>query len=120
MATTYENPSAHEHDGHDTHRLISNPEALWCRDCQTHYGETADGMRGAMLANAEPAADLAAEPGPTWDTAELQRDYTVEGFAAPFVVVRRKADGVRGSLEFQHSPRVYFNFVPDDRDGGAA
>jgi hypothetical protein len=28
------------------------------------------------------------------------------GFAAPLVVVRRKSDGVRGSLEFQHSPSV--------------
>jgi hypothetical protein len=32
---------------------------------------------------------------------------------APFVVVRRKADGRKGSLEFQHHPRFYFNFMPD-------
>ena len=28
----------------------------------------------------------------------------------PFVVVRRKADGVKGSLMFQNSPRFYFGF----------
>jgi hypothetical protein len=46
----------------------------------------------------------------TWDTAELQRDFTVVGFAAPYVVVVRKSDNVKGVLEFTHSPRVYFNF----------
>jgi len=34
----------------------------------------------------------------------------VLGFMAPLVVVRRKADGVRGSLEFQHNPRFLFQF----------
>jgi hypothetical protein len=29
---------------------------------------------------------------------------------APFVVVRRLSDGQKGSLEFQHHPRFYFNF----------
>jgi hypothetical protein len=45
-----------------------------------------------------------------WDTAELQRDFNVVGFLAPFVVVTRKSDGVKGTLEFTHQPRVYFNF----------
>jgi hypothetical protein len=48
-----------------------------------------------------------------WDTDELRRDFEVIGFMAPFVVVRRKSDGVKGSLEFTHSPRVYFNFIAD-------
>jgi hypothetical protein len=37
------------------------------------------------------------------------------GFLAPLVVVRRRADGVKGSLEFQDRPRIYFNFVPTGR-----
>lgn len=49
--------------------------------------------------------------GPVWDTAGMQEEFTVQGFAAPFVVVTRKADGVRGTLTFVHSPRVYFDFV---------
>lgn len=49
--------------------------------------------------------------GQTWDTEELQRDFEVIGFAAPFVCVRRKADGVKGWLEFTHNPRVYFGFM---------
>ena len=27
---------------------------------------------------------------------------------------RRKSDGKKGSLEFQHSPRIYFNFSPHE------
>jgi hypothetical protein len=29
-------------------------------------------------------------------------------------VVRRLADGVKGSLEFQHNPRLYFSFRPHE------
>ena len=47
-----------------------------------------------------------------WNPEELQRDYEVEGFAAPYVVVIRKEDKVKGSLAFQHSPRYYFDFSP--------
>jgi len=65
--------------------------------------------------NAEPGSReaLEAKYGQVWDTRELARDFIVLGFAAPYVVVRRKADGVKGSLEFQHSPRFYFNFQAD-------
>jgi hypothetical protein len=47
-----------------------------------------------------------------WDTEELQRSFTVHGFMAPFVVVTRKSDGVRGSVTFQHHPRLYYGFEP--------
>ena len=48
-----------------------------------------------------------------WDTTELQRDFEVLHFLAPFVVVKRRADGVRGTLEFTHRPRRYFDFQPE-------
>jgi len=48
-----------------------------------------------------------------WSTQELQRDFEVLGFLAPFCRVRRKSDGARGLVEFRHSPRVYFNFAPE-------
>lgn len=57
--------------------------------------------------------ELEAAYGQVWDNDDLTRDFQVSGFLAPFVVVHRKADGVLGSLEFQHSPRFYFNFQPD-------
>ena len=49
----------------------------------------------------------------TWDTAELQEAYEVLGFQAPFVVVRRKADGALGSLEFSNHPRLYWGWTGD-------
>src|SRR5436190_571246 len=52
--------------------------------------------------------------GQDWDTQQLTQDFEVIGFLAPRVVVRRKADGVKGSLEFQSSPRLYFNSQAHD------
>lgn len=65
--------------------------------------------------NAEPGSReaLEAEHGQVWDTNQLREDYEVLGFAAPLVVVRRKSDGQKGSLFFQHHPRFYFGFQPD-------
>ena len=48
--------------------------------------------------------------GQRWTTTEMQEAFEVEGFAAPYVVVWRKSDGQKGTLEFTHSPRVYFDF----------
>lgn len=50
---------------------------------------------------------------PSWDTTALQRDFNVLGFQAPYVVVVRKSDNVRGTLEFVHRPRIYWNFVAE-------
>jgi hypothetical protein len=50
--------------------------------------------------------------GSVWDTEELQRDFAVRSFLAPFTIVVRKSDGVQGTLLFQHSPRFYFEFTP--------
>lgn len=47
-----------------------------------------------------------------WDTHTLQQDYEVQGFQAPYVVVKRKSDGQVGSLTFTHRPRWYYDFVP--------
>lgn len=47
-----------------------------------------------------------------WDTDSVTAFFVIEGFMAPFVVARRRSDDVRGSLQFCHSPRFYFNFKP--------
>lgn len=46
----------------------------------------------------------------TYDTVQMQEHFKVLAFSAPFVQVIRKSDGKLGTLEFKHSPRVYFNF----------
>jgi hypothetical protein len=77
-----------------------------------------EGIRRELLVeiNAEPGSLEALEVthGQVWDTNELARDFEVVGFLAPLVVVRRRSDGRKGSLEFQHHPRLYFNFVLDE------
>jgi hypothetical protein len=75
-----------------------------------------ESIRRQMLAeiNAAPGSReyLEAKHGRVWDTDQLQEDFEVLGFAAPLVVVRRRSDGVKGSLMFQSSPRLYFGFEP--------
>ena len=70
-------------------------------------------IRRAMLETGQPEHDLAEAAGERWDSDALRAEFEVLGFMAPFVVVRRRADGARGSLEFTHTPRWYFNFVAD-------
>lgn len=64
--------------------------------------------------NLQPGSREAREAqyGQVWNTDQLSEDFDVLGFMAPLVVVRRKSDGRKGSLEFQHSPRIYFNYQP--------
>ncbi len=42
---------------------------------------------------------------------EMAAKYTVSGFGMGLCVVRRKSDNQRGSLDFTHMPRFYFNFI---------
>ena len=43
-------------------------------------------------------------------TDEMRDQYKVMGFSLNMCVVERKSDGVKGTLDFDHSPRVYYNF----------
>lgn len=71
-----------------------------------------EGLRRQRLneINAEAGCREALEAryGQVWDTEQLGRDFEVLGFMAPYVVVSRRADGMKGSLEFQHQPEVLF------------
>ena len=55
-------------------------------------------------------ADMESKHGQVWNTKELQQDFEVLSFLAPYVTVRRKSDNQMGSLVFQHNPRFYYNF----------
>ena len=73
-----------------------------------------ESIRREMVAeiNADPGSReaLEAKYGDVYDTSELQENFEALGFAAPMIIVRRKSDGVKGTLTFQHSPRFYFDF----------
>jgi hypothetical protein len=68
--------------------------------------------------NAEPGSREALQlhHGQVWNTDELSEDFVVLGFMAPYVGVERKCDGQKGSMEFQHSPRFYFNFLSHNEE----
>ena len=87
-------------------------------------GRTADpteAPRRRRLAELNPGSgrpELESRHGRVWSPAELARDFEVVGFMAPLVVVRRRSDGRKGSLEFQHEPRLYFNWREDEEEDG--
>lgn len=62
-----------------------------------------------------PAECLAAvERGePVYTTAEMTAAFEAIGFLAPFVTVKRRSDGVVGTLMFTSNPRFYFGFLAD-------
>jgi hypothetical protein len=72
--------------------------------------------RSRMVELGSQAADramLEQRHGQVWDPGELRCAFKVIGFLAPFAVVRRLSDDMLGSLEFQPSPRFYFNWKED-------
>ena len=71
-----------------------------------------EAVRRQMIAS---GADDSAKADRHWTTDELTRDFRVIAFMAPLVIVERKSDGVKGSLQFTHSPRTYFNWVEDSK-----
>ena len=77
--------------------------------------DTTENVRREMvqILNANPPDDRAtaeAQYGQVWTTDEMSQEFEAIGFMAPFVVVKRKSDNVKGTLMFQHSPRFYFSF----------
>ena len=79
------------------------------RDCT-------EAFRRQRLAELTPGVGRAAlerRYGIVLNSKELADSFMVIGFVAPLVVVQRKVDGVVGTLEFQHEPRLYFNWRED-------
>ena len=76
-----------------------------------------EGVRRQMVKeiNAVPGSReaLAAQYGQVWDTDEMCAEFDAIGFMAPLISVRRKSDGKKGSLTFQHNPRFYFGWQED-------
>ena len=56
-------------------------------------------------------AELEAKYGKVWTTEEAKADFEFHGFCPPYVEVIRKADSVKGTLQFIHDPRFYFDFL---------
>lgn len=67
-------------------------------------------VQAELNATAANRIKLESKYGQCWNTEELQKDFEILGFKAPYVIVERKSDGIKGSLEFQHQPRFYFSW----------
>jgi hypothetical protein len=76
-----------------------------CEKCFEQYGlEVEDCEFHAKEA-------LEAEYGPgAWNTSEVQKEFEIVSFCAPFCVAVRRSDGVKGTLAFRDSPRLYYAF----------
>jgi hypothetical protein len=48
-----------------------------------------------------------------YDRDQLEAEFRIVSFLAPYVGVERKSDGVRGTMQFTHMPRLYFSFEPE-------
>lgn len=60
--------------------------------------------------NSRDRTALEAAYGDVWSGDQLREHFEVLGFGAPLCIVKRKSDGQKGSLMFQHRPRFYFQF----------
>jgi hypothetical protein len=78
--------------------------------------DSTETARRALLEGRAPydiVARAQADGERVWTTDELCAEFEVIGFLAPLVVVRRRSDGARGTLWFQHSPRLYASWRED-------
>lgn len=55
--------------------------------------------------------ELESNGNKVYNTTELQAKYEVLGFASGFVAVKDKTTGEKGSFDFTHIPRLYYNYV---------
>jgi hypothetical protein len=70
-----------------------------------------EAARREMVPMMPTLLQLAIERGdPIWTTERLREDFEVLGFLAPFVHVKRRADGAEGVMTFTHNPRYYWGF----------
>ena len=67
-------------------------------------------MTAEINSNAKSREALVAKFGKVYDTPELQENFEIISFAAPFVYGVDKATGKKGTLMFQHNPRLYYSF----------
>lgn len=61
---------------------------------------------------------LEALHGKVWDVRQLAAEFVITAIIGNEVVVRCKADDVVGTLQYQSSPMLYYNFQPQPQQTG--
>ena len=59
------------------------------------------------------SGDIQIPEGAEWTTDQLTEEFEVIGFLAPFVSVRHRGTGKKGTMMFRHHPRIYFGYTED-------
>ena len=73
-----------------------------------------EGARRALIPQMPEELEARVAAGEqVWSTDDMRVEFEAIGFMAPFIVVRRRSDGAKGTLMFTHSPRWYFGWEGD-------
>lgn len=91
-----------EHDKRIFAKQVNDPERRMLHRWINEHCRTPEEMR-VELANLKMSTE-------TWGPDELRERFEVLYFEEPFVVVVDRISGEKGSLMFQHKPRIYFGF----------
>jgi hypothetical protein len=68
-------------------------------------------MRDMKVETGAPLFDFVANTGQIWDNDDVRKEFEFLEINTPFATVRRKRDGVTGTLEFTSGiPRIYFGW----------
>lgn len=62
--------------------------------------------------NATPCTleELQRKYGQVWTVEQVEAQFEIEAFCPPLACATRRADGVRGTLVYQHCPRYYWSW----------
>lgn len=66
----------------------------------------------SIAARPRSRAELEAEFGQVWDDHQLAQDFEITALIPPTFIVRRRSDGVVGSVLMQTRPKLFFLFRP--------
>lgn len=86
------------------HQRTAHPPMERCMDCRRVAEAISDEVCPATRSGRHERVV------PAMTTDQMRSLYEVVAFAAPYVEVRRRSDGARGVLSFDHAPRYYYNF----------
>lgn len=68
--------------------------------------------RAKIVVEPKTREELERLHGRVWSQQEIAREFIIVSIVGLTVIVRRKADDVVGSLDYQNAPRLYYNFRP--------
>lgn len=90
------------------------------RDLNPEYDEWKRQYRERVISQKEFIRSQHPDIGQLWSTEELEAEFDLGNALFSYDIIHRvvrREDGVRGSMRFTASPRVYYGFVPEVRNG---